>query len=88
MNQVKPFVGRGVRSTGRLGQAVEGGGYSPLATMLIRGGFLRPVHNWLMEVWIYQDGTFDQTQSLVRLVGHSVCDSFDLKSATDRWPKG
>jgi hypothetical protein len=35
---------------------------------------------------IPQDGTFDQTKPLDNLVGSSVCYSFDLKSATDRWP--
>lgn len=32
------------------------------------------------------DGTFSQTRPLDRLVGDRVCYSFDLKSATDRWP--
>lgn len=32
------------------------------------------------------DGTYDQTRPLDRLVGSKVCYSFDLKSATDRWP--
>lgn len=78
------------RVTGRLGQVVEGGGQSSLFAIgnYINQRLLRPVHNWLMEVLarIPQDGTFDQTRPLDRLVGSSVSYSFDLKSATDRWP--
>lgn len=37
-------------------------------------------------VGIPMDGTFHQEQPLDRLVGEQVCYSFDLKSATDRWP--
>ena len=33
-----------------------------------------------------QDGTFNQTQPFDRLVGSRHSFSFDLKSATDRWP--
>ncbi len=49
---------------------------------------LRPVHDWLMAVLrrLPCDGTFDQYRPLDRLVGEAVCYSFDLKSATDRWP--
>lgn len=49
---------------------------------------LRPVHEWLMEVLrrLPMDGTFMQTQPFDRLVGEQTCFSFDLKSATDRWP--
>lgn len=32
------------------------------------------------------DGTFDQARPLVRLIPSTQCFSFDLKSATDRWP--
>lgn len=32
------------------------------------------------------DGTFDQLCPFKRLVGSQVVYSFDLKSATDRWP--
>lgn len=32
------------------------------------------------------DGTFEQSRPLDRLVGSRICYSFDLKSATDRWP--
>ena len=49
---------------------------------------LRPVHEWLAAVLrrIPEDGTFDQTRPLSYLVGNQHCFSFDLKSATDRWP--
>lgn len=33
-----------------------------------------------------RDGTLNQTAPLYRLVGSQTCYSFDLKSATDRWP--
>jgi hypothetical protein len=36
--------------------------------------------------WIPNDGTFDQPAPLVHLFGKAHCYSFDLKSATDRWP--
>ena len=45
---------------------------------------LKPVHDWLMEV-LKKNG-FNQTRPLDRLVGEMTCFSFDLKSATDRWP--
>jgi hypothetical protein len=34
------------------------------------------------------DGTFDQLSPVRRLRGKYTCYSFDLKSATDRWPLG
>ncbi|KAI8522434.1 hypothetical protein RHMOL_RhmolMtG0009400 (mitochondrion) [Rhododendron molle] len=50
--------------------------------------YATPVHDWLMEVLarIPINGTFHQTAPLDRLVGSSTSYSFDLKSATDRWP--
>ena len=53
---------------------------------------LKAVHDWLAQVLRRipedEDGTFHQTRSLDRLVGvgESESCSFDLKSATDRWP--
>lgn len=49
---------------------------------------LRPVHLWFASVLkrIPMDGTFNQTAPRVRLIPSSHCFSFDLKSATDRWP--
>lgn len=75
---------------GRLCSLVEGGGKRRIIAIgnYINQRLLRPVHDWLMQVLshIPQDGTFDQTKPLDNLVGSSVCYSFDLKSATDRWP--
>lgn len=49
---------------------------------------LKPVYDWLMQVLrkIPMDGTFHQHKPLDRLVGNQTSYSFDLKSATDRWP--
>lgn len=73
---------------GRLGQTIEGGGKRRAMGNYLYQRLLRPVHDWLMEVLrrLPMDGTFMQTQPLDRLVGEQTCFSFDLKSATDRWP--
>lgn len=54
---------------------------------------LHPLHSSMME-WLRkqpQDGTFDQTSAVNRLVewtkGSKPIYSFDLTAATDRWPK-
>jgi len=49
---------------------------------------LRPLHDFLMRVLacLPTDGTFDQLRPLDRLKGKIDVYSFDLKSATDRWP--
>jgi len=56
----------------------------------IKQRLLRPVHDWSMKVLstIPMDGTFDQEAPIRRLqkVGHLENYSFNLKSATDRWP--
>jgi hypothetical protein len=75
---------------GRLGSSVEGGGKRRIFAIgnYVNQRLLKPVHDWLMEVlkMIPMDGTFDQEKPLDRLVGQRICYSFDLKSATDRWP--
>lgn len=73
---------------GRLGQTIEGGGKRRAVGHYLYRRLLRPVHEWLMEVLrrLPMDGTFMRTQPLDRLVGEQTCFSFDLKSATDRWP--
>lgn len=75
---------------GRLGVKVEGGGKRRIFAIgnYINQRLLSPVHHWLMEVLklIPMDGTFNQTAPLDRLIGARQCYSFDLKSATDRWP--
>lgn len=45
-------------------------------------------HDCLMKILrrIPNDGTFDQPAPLVHLFCKAHCYSFDLKSATDRWP--
>jgi len=77
-------------ASGRLGQVVEGGGKRRIFAIgnYINQRLLKPVHDWLMEVLarIPMDGTFHQTTPLDRLVGSSTSYSFDLKSATNRWP--
>lgn len=49
---------------------------------------LKPFHDFLMEVLrkIPMGGTFNQVAPLDRLAGFSKGFSYDLKSATDRWP--
>lgn len=75
---------------GRLGCSLEGSGKRRIFAIgnYINQRLLRPVHDWLMNVLskIPMDGTFDQTSPLDRLVGNKTAYSFDLKSATARWP--
>lgn len=75
---------------GRLGQSIEGGGKRRIFAIgnYINQRLLHPVHNWLMSVLscLPTDGTFNQDKPLDNLVGEQHCFSFDLKSATDRWP--
>ena len=75
---------------GRLGQSVEGGGKRRIFAIgnYVNQRLLKPVHDWLMDVLsrISTDGTFNQERPLDNLVGERHCFSFDLKSATDRWP--
>lgn len=49
---------------------------------------LKPFHDWWITLIgkIPMDGTFNQTKPLDRLVGKMHLYSYDLKSATDRWP--
>jgi hypothetical protein len=49
---------------------------------------VKAFHDWLMDVLrsLPTDGTFNQTKPLEGLVGEMHIFSFDLKSATDRWP--
>lgn len=76
--------------TGRLGCTVEGGGKRRIFAIgnYINQRLLAPVHEWSALVLrsVDQDGTFNQTKPLDNLVGSKNCYSFDLKSATDRWP--
>ena len=74
--------------TGRLGQKVEGGGKRRIFAISINQRLLHPVHEWIASVLrrIPMDGTFNQTKPLERLIGKTHRYSYDLKSATDRWP--
>lgn len=75
---------------GRLGASLEGGGKRRIFAIgnYVNQRLLHPFHVWVAEVLrrLPQDGTFNQTQPLDRLVGSRHCFSFDLKLATDRWP--
>ena len=75
---------------GKLGMVIEGAGKRRLFAIgnHIKQRLCYPYHKWLMQILrrLPTDGTFDQTRPLDRLVGCSAAYSFDLKSATDRWP--
>lgn len=73
---------------GRLGCSLEGAGKRRIFAIgnYINQRLLRPVHDWFAAV-LRRDGTFDQARPLVRLIPSTHCFSFDLKSATDRWPR-
>lgn len=82
--------------TGRLCQVIEGGGKRRLFAICnyVKQRLLSPVHSWAFKVLsrLPSDGTFDQEGPLSRLreqfkrSPRDVVYSFDLKSATDRWP--
>jgi len=74
---------------------IEGGGKRRLFAVcnFVKQRLLSPVHDWAFKVLkvIKADGTFDQERPLRRLRARGgLLDvySFDLKSATDRWPLG
>jgi len=79
---------------GRLAQVLDGSGKRRIFAIgnYVRQRLLRPVHDWAMEALssLPTDGTYHQQAPLERLV--TMIDektevySFDLKSATDRWP--
>lgn len=82
-------------TTGRLCQAMSGGGKRRIFAICnyVKQCLLTPVHDWSFKVLskIQMDGTFDQEAPLRILrdkeQGVSLnLYSFDLKSATDRWP--
>lgn len=76
--------------TGRLGCTCEGAGKRRLFAIgnYVNQRLLKPVHQWFASVLrrVPMDGTFNQTAPLIRLVPSKTCFSYDLKSATDRWP--
>lgn len=77
---------------GRLAGVIEGAGKRRLFAIgnYIKQRLLKPVHDWAAAVLkrIPMDGTFAQTAPLDRLKQFPCRElySFDLKSATDRWP--
>jgi len=79
---------------GRLSQSLDGAGKRRIFAIgnYIRQRLLRPVHDWAMAALatLPTDGTYNQLAPIHRLVSHlkpnDQIDSFDLKSATDRWP--
>lgn len=75
---------------GRLGCSLEGAGKRRIFAIgnYINLWLLRPVHCWFASILktIPMDGTYDQLRPLRRLVPSDNCFSYDLKSATDRWP--
>lgn len=84
----KPKAGR----WGILGKKIEGGGKIRVFAMLdsVRQACLRPVHNWLMRALrtIPNDGTYNQVKPMNALRDRELPNlwSYDLKSATDRFP--
>ena len=78
--------------TGRICGTVEGAGKRRIFAIgnYLKQRLLRPVHDWAMQVLsrIPNDGTFDQEAPIHRLRWLRPMElfSFDLKSATDRWP--
>lgn len=79
-------------ASGRLAQVIEGSGKRRIFAICnyMKQRLLRPVHDWAMKVLstIPMDGTFNQVEPLQRLRSKrkDIVYSFDLKSATDRWP--
>lgn len=55
----------------------------------VKQRLLKPYHDWAMNVLrrLKCDGTYDQTKPLRQLAGSSQAYSFDIQSATDRWPR-
>lgn len=78
--------------TGKLAQTLPGAGKRRIFAVCnyIKQRLLKPTHNWAMEVLstIPMDGTFYQEGPLIKLakLKPNECYSFDLSSATDRWP--
>nr|QLA48200.1 RNA-dependent RNA polymerase [Medinilla magnifica] len=81
-------------TSGRLAQVIEGDGKRRVFAIgnYIKQRLLFPVQQWASEVLsrIPTDGMFDQEKAIrrLRMKGFKSVYSFDLKSATDRWPLG
>lgn len=78
--------------TGKLAQTLPGAGKRRIFAIcnFVKQGLLKPVHTWAMKILskLPMDGTFHQERPLLRLskLKPNETYSFDLKSATDRWP--
>lgn len=78
--------------SGRLGQSLEGSGKRRIFAIgnYIKQRLLFPVHEWAMKILskLPTDGTYEQVRPIRRLSRRvrDKCYSFDLKSATDRFP--
>lgn len=76
--------------TGRLSCTFPGAGKRRIFAIgnYVNQRLLRPVHDWIMLILrnLETDGTFNQHAPLHRLKGKLKCFSYDLSSATDRWP--
>lgn len=79
-------------STGRLANTLPGAGKRRLFIIgnYIVQRLLQPIHAWAMRVLsrLPCDGTYDQSRPIYRLQKYKPkrVTSFDLSSATDRWP--
>ena len=75
---------------GRLASAIVGGGKRHLFVIgnYVKQCLLKPYHDWAMTVLrcIPNDGTFDQAAPLKYVRGGKDVSSYDLSSATDRFP--
>lgn len=75
---------------GKLGMSLEGVGNRRVFAIgnYVKQRLLYPYHEWLMKIirTIPNDCTFSQSAPLRFLVGCTRCYSYDLMSATDRWP--
>lgn len=75
---------------GKLGMSLEGAGKRRIFAIgnLVKQRLLHPFHEWGMTLLksIPNDGTYAQQRPLQWIKGFDECYSFDLTSATDRWP--
>lgn len=75
---------------GRLAASLEGGGKRRLLIIgnSVKQRLLKPYHDWAMQVLrrLVCEGTYDQMKPLSLLRGKHAY-SYDLKSATDRFPR-
>ncbi|XP_061368164.1 uncharacterized mitochondrial protein AtMg01410 [Gastrolobium bilobum] len=80
-----PMVGH--MAACKLGCTCEGAGKRRIFAIgnYVNQRLLKPIHHWFAEV-LRRIPMDDQTAPLIRLVPSKTCFSYDLQSATDRWP--